>query len=377
MNADDSIVLREFSRRYNNVLIESNFQTRPDPIDIENDIVADQDIIPGHMLDDLSVRLPGISKIRLRASKEVGREIAHVWAAAFANLERCLALADHINTRFVQTIFNTGSDVLKAKVPRPDPISLSGAYLKCVLLLSLYGKSCCIATEISCLLKAGFPDGAMSRLRTLHEHLVILMLLNNDETYELSERYQDHAVFEQLKLLRAEKRSYEDPIWAKPKDYDKKIAVEISELVALAAGARSKWGPEIEDQYGWARPALPRAKRGNRRIYLSDLEQSVGMNFLRGNYMAGNDRIHAGPSSVVSYLDFDSVGISHVRPRRDDETIAFVGYRTAKFIGWATRAAGQPISWETEEYDEFLYVCEMERITNAAMEEFRKIGSSL
>src|SRR2546423_12412905 len=118
MKADDSIVLCEFSKRYNDVLIESNFQTRPDPIDIENEVVADRSIIPEHILDELSVRLPGISKIRLRAAQEVGREIEHTWAPAFASLEKCLALADYINTRFVRVIFNTGGHTLRAKAPR-------------------------------------------------------------------------------------------------------------------------------------------------------------------------------------------------------------------------------------------------------------------
>jgi hypothetical protein len=377
VDTDSSIILREFSRRFNEAVVNSSHETRPDPVDIENDLINDPDVVPADVHDNTAREIAGISKARKRAARDARREIAQVWSRPFTLLERCLALADFVNTRFVLTTFGVGSEVLKTKSSDLESEAVSGAYLKCLLLLSLFGKSCCVATEIFTLLEGGFSDGATSRLRTLHEYLVIIMLLHNDHTYEICERYQDRAVFERLNQVRVDKRAYKEPMWNKPQDLDHMMDQEIIELTAYAQRARSKWGRAIEEQYGWARPALPEAKRNSRKIFFSDLEEAAGMDFLRGQYLTGNERIHAGAYAAINHLDFASVPISPIRPHRNDEAIRFIGYRTSLLLGWIVRAASHSVSWETEEYDEFLYACEMQQLAEATMEAFWQVGASL
>ena len=274
-------------------------------------------------------------------------------------------------------MFKTAGQVLLAKDPRPDSDRVTGAFVKCLLLLSLYGKSCSVASEISVMLKQGLPDGATARLRTLYEHIAISLVLGNDHTYEVSERYHDHAVFEALQEMRAEKRAYANPIFVYPDGFLAEIEAKIAEAEDYARQAKARWGAAVEEQYGWARPLLPRAKRNKPRVYFTDLERLAGMDFLRGDYLKGNDRIHAGPYAAINDFDFSNIFAAPTHPRRDDAMIFMIGLRTAFLLGVAGRAAGKPISWETEEYDEFLYACEVERMADIAIEKFKMIEAGL
>ena len=293
------------------------------------------------------------------------------------SLDQCLVIADLTHARLVQTVFANG-DTLRSKDPRPIPDMVTGAYVKCLHLLSLYGKSCRIATEILYLLREGFPDGAMSRFRTLYEHLVIMTLLLGDHTYELSEGYQDSAVFERLKQLKADKISLADGFWRESDTTPDELAEEIAELEELADEIISRRGSKIRKQYEWARPVLPESKKNNVNysIKFTDLEEVVEADFLRRYYMQGNDSIHAGAYAVINHFDFGDPEISLIRQRRDDWTIHFIGSGVPVFIGWATRAACKGIAWETEEYDELLYVCEVQASADAVVNAFSEISLS-
>jgi hypothetical protein len=362
MNTDDSVFIREFTDRWNQILISSNGTIQPDPIELENDLLYDPTIVPTQVRTEIANEAAKVSKARMRDARRVRRDIASAWGPAFEAFDQCMVLADLLSVRLTRAIFMNG-DRLSAKDPSPVPGMLTGAYVKCLLLLGLFSKSCGIATEISFLLQGGFPDGSLSRLRTLHEHLVIMMMLHNDNTYEVCEGYQDSAVFEELKQLRADLASLSDPIWDIPDGYSEKLMQTIADAELVADGATSRRGTKIKDQYEWARPALPPEKRDNPRYKISfaDLEKAVGMDFFRGNYLMGNGRIHAGAYTAINHLDFENIEIPRSRPRRDDDIIGFVGCRTFQLLSWIGRATGKPISWETEEYDELLYVGEMQR----------------
>jgi hypothetical protein len=377
VDSEDSIFIRELTDRHNKILIESNGTKQPDPVRIESDIIDDPAVVPPEVRDEITKKAPSIAKARQRAARAVRRDIGTVWGPAFETLDWCMALADMLNVRLTRAISMNG-DKLRAKDPSPVSGMLTGAYVKCLLLLGLYSKSCGFVTEISQLLRDGFPDGSLARLRTLHEHLVVMMVLLNDHTYEICERYQDSAVFEELRQLRTDLASLADPVWDVPDGYVEKLAQDIAEAELVANSAISRRGPKIKEQYEWARLALPPAKRDNLRykINLADLEQVAGMDFFRGNYLAGNGRIHAGAYAAINHLDFDNIEVPRSRPHRDDLAIGFVGCRTSQLFGWVCRAAGKPISWETEEYDELLYVGEMQRAAYAAEEAFAKTDAN-
>jgi Family of unknown function (DUF5677) len=371
MDPEKSIILAEIRERYNRIIIEHNGAETPDVVQIENDIMEDADVIPPPVTAEIRKRAPRMLGVRTRTLHVVRRRIAETWEPALTELDQCLALADLVFARLAGAIFTNG-DVLRQKDPRPAPDRVTGAYVKCLLLLSLYGKSCGIATEITSLLREGFPDAALSRLRTLHEHLVIISILGNDHDYEISERYEDCSVIELLKQLRTDLSALSDPIWDVPEEYEEKLQKEIAEVEDLAREIVARRGAAIRKPYEWARQALPQPERDNQRhkITFADLERAVGMDFFRGNYLTGNERIHAGSYSAVNYLNFDKPQVPQSRPRRDDWAIRLAGWRTAYLIGCVARAVGKSIAWETEEYDELLYVCELYRAADHVLDTF-------
>ncbi len=210
-------------------------------------------------------------------------------------------------------------------------------------------------------MRDGYSNAAASRLRTLYEHLVTTMIVHNDHSYEVSERYQAHAVFDEVQKIRAEARAVANPIFRWPEGSAQEVAAALAEATSAANRSRAKWGLTIEERYEWARPALAK-KSGQRKIAFSDLESAAGITFLRSDYLRGNERIHAGAYTTINYLELTRSGISPIRPCRDDSIIEIVGSRAATLLGWAARSAGKSIAWETEEYDELLYICEIKEL---------------
>lgn len=371
MDADDSVYLKEFTKRVNECILDGQDLADIDFAQIENDIIQGAEIVPRNIRRSFKRQGRKVARSRRVTGRKVRRDIAKTWKSPISQFDDFLALANLINARYVYAVFTNGR-ILRSKDPRPIPGVLTGAYLKCLHLLSLYGKSCRIATEISHLLRVGFPDAAASRFRTLYEHMVVMMLLHNDHKYELSEGYQDSAMFEYLKQLRAERSSLADSFWLVKDSVLEELTREIASVELAAAEIVSRRGSKIKDQYEWARPALADEKKNNLkyRINFTDLEEVAGIDFLRNFYMLGNDRIHAGAHAAINHLDFDDPKLSATRQRRDDGIIYLIGSGTPTLIGWAARAAGKSIASEAEEYDELLYVCELQRVANAVVSAF-------
>jgi hypothetical protein len=374
MNTDDSIFLTELTKRVNDRLINGEKFEEIDLIEIENELIHDTKIVPAGLHSNIKKQSRRIRRSRLHTASQVQRKIADEWKTALNLLDKFMATADAINNRLVKVVFANG-DILRSKEPRPIPDALTGGWLKCLNMLALYGKSCRIATEISYLLRTGFPDGATARFRTLYEHLVIMMILHNDTTYELNEGYQDSAIFEFLKQRRTEQSSFADSFWYGSEGFFEDLARDIHDLEAAADEVIARRGPRIKRQYEWARPALPEPKKNNLNymIKFTDLEAAAtGTDFLRTYYLRGNDRIHAGAYGVINHFDFDDPAISLTQQYRDDFTTHSIGCGVPTLMGWAARAACKSIAWETEEYDEILYVCELIHIQDATVEAFIK-----
>jgi hypothetical protein len=368
----DSVFVGEFQRRVNLVIKQGRRRVDIDFIEIEETIIRDPDIIPEELRDAITPKLIELGDERRRSIRRAHTQIARAWQHQLGGLDQCLAFADLLSERFSSMIFNRGFDVLSSKDPRPHDEAASGATLKCLLLLSLFGRSVSIAAEIAHLIRGGFLDGAESRLRSLHEHVVIMMFVHNDKTYEASECLQDHASVEYLKELRAYKRSYTNPIYSPSPERDAAILSEVTEAEAAVRDARARWGNRVDEQYGWARCDYLGRKKNNKRIYFSDLEEAAGMSVFRGDYLRENNHVHAGPYAAISHLDLriGAAQICPTGPGRDDLRIDFLGARCCLMLEFVSRAAGKSISWEAEEYDDFLYVCEMLRLTDSVGRSF-------
>ena len=73
-----------------------------------------------------------------------------------------------------------------------------------------------------------------------------MMLLHNDDTYELSERYQESAVIEYLKQLRNDQVCLADPFWRVSDDVLEELAREISDLETAADEVIARRDPKIK-----------------------------------------------------------------------------------------------------------------------------------
>src|SRR5690606_25657396 len=108
----------------------------------------------------------------------------------------------------------------------------------------LHAKALLVTSEIICLLKGGFADGALTRWRTLYETKVVATLLRQ-EGQELALKYLAHSRVQ---------------AWNEVKDdEDDEDDEERQHLKAQAEYALNKFGPELNRRNGWA-CALTRQK---------------------------------------------------------------------------------------------------------------------
>jgi hypothetical protein len=204
----------------------------------------------------------------------------------------------------------------------------------------------------------------------MHEHATVMTLIMNDHTYMVGERYQDQAVFEALRELRAQQRSYATPAFKRDAVRDQSISQEIAAAQEEARQARARWGKEIEEQYGWARPALPAEMRNKKRITFLDLEMVAEMDFLRCHYIADNNYVHAGPYAVVNHFSHGTGNLFPMRPSVESERMSFVGSRCVIMLGWASYALATTVPRETQDYDSIFHYSLMSSVFDDAREKF-------
>jgi hypothetical protein len=379
MDCEKSIVIQRYADRLNQLLHERGITDPKEAQRVLEDIADeamlslrdDPGIVPPDIRSSITRGLESWKGARTAAYQTLRLDIQSTFADQLKLADHCIAFAELITQRFENLILQN-IDLLKVKDPRPHPVAVTGALLKCLLILSFQSKICMIADEIIQLIRVGFLSAADSRLRTMHEHVVILVLILNDDTYELSERYQDHAVFEELARLKTYRSNWQESMYRTTPETHKSIALEIVAAEKDASDALKRWGPSITEQYGWARPGLPPAVQKKRRIFFTDLERASGADFLRGDYLTGNYFVHAGPFAAVNHLNTNETYKHLLRAidDRDDMRIAKIGWAAINYLSDATGLASKKISFETEEYDEFLIACEMIRAANAALASF-------
>lgn len=370
VSIDNSLFIKEVQRRMNDALAKGS---EPDAIDIEaieTAIINDPAIMPEHISSNIRKLLQQAGEQRTRTSESIRKDIKDHWRSALDSLDECLAYADFIHARLMDMFANNGREALEEKSRKPPEVEeVKGAELKCLLLISLHARSCVIASEVALLIRNGFLDGAEARLRSLHEHIVTIILIANDKDYEISERYQDRACFEELKRLRARQRHSEHPAFNLTSDTKQELADEISKVETIVTEARARRGKEIEEQYGWARPALPDGATA-KRVYFSDLEKAAGMDFLRAFYIGQNNHVHAGAFATINHLDIPSNRWSPTGPRHQVDRVAYTGFMALTMIDWASHMTLRAISRESQEYDEIFYYTELSRLVDAARDLF-------
>jgi hypothetical protein len=135
----------------------------------------------------------------------------------------------------------------------------------------LHAKALLVASEIICLLRGGFADGALTRWRTLYENNVIATLIRQ-EGQELALRYVAHS------RVQAWLRAGAEPDNLPDKD---------AELQEQAEFAISTFGEEMKLRHGWASKLV-----GKKRPTFKDIAAKCGHQVEGGVYEYASQHIH-------------------------------------------------------------------------------------
>lgn len=135
----------------------------------------------------------------------------------------------------------------------------------------LHAKALLVTSEIICLLKGGFADGALTRWRTLYENNVIATLIRQ-EGQELALRYVAHS------RVRA---------WLQQKGEGDNVTGEDVELREQAEFAISAFGEEIQFRHGWASKVV-----GSKKPTFKDIAAKCGHDVKDSLYDYASQHIH-------------------------------------------------------------------------------------
>lgn len=149
-------------------------------------------------------------------------------------------------------------------------------------LAQLHPRALLVASEIMCLLRGGFADGALSRWRSLHEIVVVAMFVAQHGEkaalpYRLSvwftaerraKNYNTHAELARLKPISQEK---------------------ITDIVRMREVAQHQLGRALETDWDWAAEVL-----GKKRPNFADLEKAVGLDHWHPHAKWASQHIHGG-----------------------------------------------------------------------------------
>ncbi len=157
-------------------------------------------------------------------------------------------------------------------------------------LSRLHARACQIGYEIEALLRAGFPDGAMARWRSLHEVSVMFEFISRNGA-DTAVRYLAHDAIESWNAA----RGYNE--MAKRLKHTPYTEEEMAAIKSAYDDAVATYGPEFESDYGWAAKAL-----NIKRPRIWEIERAVGLDHFRPYYKFASHNVHANPKGVIYRL---------------------------------------------------------------------------
>ena len=149
-----------------------------------------------------------------------------------------------------------------------------------IALHAIHARACQMSRAILALLRAGFPDDAYARWRSLHELAVVSAFISKYGA-DVAERYLLHEVVEQRKLAQHYNGS---ETW---NQLDPEVQREIEELETKYKSLLKRYGRTFKEDYGWAESIL-----GIERPNFAQIEQHVEMDHWRPDYRMASDNVH-------------------------------------------------------------------------------------
>ena len=153
-------------------------------------------------------------------------------------------------------------------------------------LTRLHARSCQVASEVLTLLREGFADGALARWRTQHEISVVARFIRENGD-GCAERYLAHSVVESYRAAIQYQRH------CSALGYEPFGKTEMQQFSDGRKAALQKYGPEFDDDYGWAAPVLKVGKPT-----FAALEDSIEVSHLRPYYKMASQNVHATAKGI-------------------------------------------------------------------------------
>jgi hypothetical protein len=147
--------------------------------------------------------------------------------------------------------------------------------------VALHARAVRVSNEILALLREGFPDGALSRWRTLHEIGVIATFLAGHDR-EVSKRFIAHRGIVSAKALK-QYLEFQPRSNMTPLEPGRLEAAEATKALLI-----EEFGAEFREDYGWAYPTINKPKG----INLYDLEKATRLDHWRPRFKWASDEIH-------------------------------------------------------------------------------------
>jgi hypothetical protein len=274
-NTDDSLemILNNILREY-----ASNGKKLADP-NLNEEIGA---LIKSKLADVLLKRLKSIVSDKLEASKEIENQfeaaVYMTWKKPFDLLDLllyiCLEVASEFNSEHGRETFSKPSYVQEA-------------------LARQQAKACLIFNEVIHLLKSGFPSGAHSHWRALHEIACVSYLISKHGK-EMAKRFLDYkaveSYFQAEAILEHEKKMdckllSESDFNAVEKEFDEMKKTYGYDFVRKA-----------NYPYGWVPSALLKTWS------LKKIEKSVGLDLLRPYYDLASYNVYGVAEGLIFKL---------------------------------------------------------------------------
>lgn len=172
----------------------------------------------------------------------------------------------------------------------------------------LHAKALLVTSEIICLLRGGFADGALTRWRTIYENNVIATLIRQ-EGQELALRYVAHSRVQAWLRAGAEPDNLRD---------------EDAELQKKAEFAISTFGEEMKRRHGWASKLV-----GKKMPTFKDIAAKCGQEVDGGIYEYASQHIH------FNHRMFDEL----LATCESEQNVLLVGPSNSGMVGPLTAAA--------------------------------------
>lgn len=220
------------------------------------------------LLASLRAALPDLLTERSASDTAFRRACRRRWKQGFDLLQMFIALSEELGSSYND---------------RGRPVAFNERNHRFEAIALLHARAVRVANEIQTLLHEGFPDGALSRWRTLHELAVTATFLARHDD-EIARRFLAHRGVASAKAL----RQHEEYV---PRSGMAPLAEgELARVEAVRDALVQEFGPEFVDELGWAFPVI-----GRKRANLHDLELATGLDHWRPRFRWASDDIHAGP----------------------------------------------------------------------------------